>query len=301
MLLTTMMTKTVTSHHVFKNIKTKLHNGLIKTKSNAKKQKLLVCTAIAFLSMMVLFDDLTLRNHERRKLKCMQKRKAILNQFKLPPSSPLPLEGVSGDVQEQDRSLFDRFLAEFDEECDQPYPADVIDIISFTADSPVAQEEPMFDIAQEPDEVDISAIATDDGDFVLAPEQPGDNTLDETERDLVTSFYPEIYDADEAFAKASTSDEGTIAYVVATTACPVDSSYQPPNEGTIGDPESGPDLYEASAVIKAQVCAMTEQAAATSDTSATRALSSNTSATRRLGKPRKLVDQISPADMFYTM
>lgn len=292
-----MMTKTVTSHHVFKNIKTKLHNGLIKTKSTAKKQKLLVCTAIAFLAMMmVLFDDLALRKHERRKLKCMLKRKAILDQFKMPPSSPFILEGVSGDVQEeQDRSLFDRFLAEFYEECDQPYPADVIDIILFTADSPVAQEEPMFDIAQEPDEVDISAIATDDGDFILAPEQPGDNTLDETERDLVTSFYPEIYEADEAFAKSSTSDEGTIAYVVATMACPVDSSYQPPNEGIIGNPESGPDLYEASAVIKAQVCAMTEVIPVLP------VLSSNTSATRRLGKPRKLVDQISPADMFYTM
>ena len=87
--------------------------------------------------------------------------------------------------------------------------------------------------------------------------------------------------------RRTADDKGTIAYVVCITGCP--EWYE--HAGTVGasdEPIIATDFYEASAILKAEVREMTEQA----------------NAVRRLGQTRKLRrlgDQLSAAEMNYTM
>ncbi len=97
----------------------------------------------------------------------------------------------------------------------------------------------------------------------------------------MTVYDPVAYDAESAVREASRKDLDTIAYVVTLTGCP--GWYEIREEPILAS-----DLYEESAILKAEVCENTEAAATN----------------RRLGKTRKLAelgDRPSAAEMNYTM
>ena len=103
---------------------------------------------------------------------------------------------------------------------------------------------------------------------------------------MVESFEVNLTDYDPEIAVLrATIDEQTIAYVVSLTGCPV---WYEPGVDTTGEPDAGSELYEASAILKSEVCTITDTAASN----------------RKLGLTRKLVelgDRQSAADMEYTM
>ena len=103
---------------------------------------------------------------------------------------------------------------------------------------------------------------------------------------MVESFEVNLTDYDPEIAvERATVDDQTIAYVVCLTGCPV---WYEPAVDTTSEPDAGSDLYEASAILKSEVCAVTDKAAEN----------------RKLGRTRKLDelgDRQSAADMEYTM
>jgi len=119
-------------------------------------------------------------------------------------------------------------------------------------------QDPNFDIAASADTNLVAIVpGTPDNEVDLSPVIEGDAALDEAGRGLMKSYDPIIYGAAEAIAKASTNDQGTIAYLVAHTGC---SEWHDPASEAADEPASATDLYEASAVFKSQVCEMTDQA-----------------------------------------
>lgn len=170
------------------------------------------------------------------------------------------------------------------DDCDTTYPPGAQDSVVHSSDSPIALEEPPFDIAAEESEFRND----DEASFILAPNSPEDNILDETERALVSVYDPQEYDPEAAVLRASDRDADTIAYTVFVTGCP--ELYQPSGQDIEEEPGSGSDLYEASAILKAQVCEMTDEAVIS----------------RRLRRTRKLrqledSNQLSAVEMNYTM
>ena len=119
-------------------------------------------------------------------------------------------------------------------------------------------QDPNFDIADTADaDLVVIAFGTPDNEVDLSPGTEGDTALDIAERGLMNSYEPITYGAAEALAKASTTDQGTIAYLVAHTGC---SEWRDAATEAAGEPASATDLYEASAVFRSQVCEMTDQA-----------------------------------------
>jgi len=186
--------------------------------------------------------------------------------------------------------IIDRFLG-YDglDLCDTIFPDSTVNTVVIPADSAEAQEEPDFLVSAPDENSTVSSIESDDGEILLVPVATGnDELLDESERELITSYEAQFYNATIAIDKASTEDQDTIAYLVPLTCC---EDFQQVS-GTTGytSINSGAELYEASAVLKTEVCQMTEQAATN----------------RRLGKTRKLrkleeIGQLSAAEMDYTM
>ena len=219
--------------------------------------------------------------------------------------------------------LFVDRLLEFDENlCETTYPDDAVDEVSYTADSEEAQKEPTFTVGDNVTDEDgiVSDLRSEDGEVILSPNSDQDPTLDETERTLINSFESEKVYIVPDDAVPSTKDQDTIAYVVPLCSC---TEWNEPSgeDNTIDEIETideinginetikdinginktdteeprdetvlGSELYEASAVIKSQVCEMTEESAEN----------------RRLGKTQKLrkleeIGQLSAAEMGYTM
>jgi hypothetical protein len=250
----------------------------------SKKFNRMVCPLVAFacLSMALLNREyVSIISHARR-LKCRSRSNSAVNGTENGDEEPRYLSKFD--------SLIDRILeTEGPDLCDTPFPAGAVDTVFFTADSAEAQEEPAFVVApSDPDLYTVTTLQSENGVFLLVPFSDEGQTLDETERDLISTYETQIYDAATAVAKATTEDEDTIAYVVTLTGCA--EWYHPPGSADTGETVLGAELYEASAVIKTQVCEMTDQAAAN----------------RRLGKTRKLrkleeTGQLSAAEMGYTM
>ena len=260
------------------------------TTVSKKFKKVLVLVALSCLSLALL-ENFAMSTNDRRHLKCMNKRGGSNDGL----LSPTPVIYTGGDeARYLSKVKFEQFVDRLLEvgggdNCDTPYPADAEDTVAFASDSVVAQQEPAFDVVPEyPDEVDISEVETNDGEIILAPKTAQDKILDETERDLISVYDPLVYDPENATARATTDDADTIAYVVAATGCP--GWYQVSDADVVDEPDMGSDLYEASAVLKCEVCEVTEEAATA----------------RRLGKTRKLrqledTGQLSAAEMNYTM
>jgi hypothetical protein len=202
----------------------------------------------------------------------------------------------------------DRLLELDDTLCKTIYPDDAIDEVSFPANSTEAQKEPEFTVGIDPyvdpnpgadddyieeivDET-VSNITTDDGDYVIAPGGTRSDAPPKTPRyyehlalsEAEIALFNSLVTPDETSyevaedAVPSTADQDTIAYVLTLTGHD-DTEYI-----------SGTELYETSAVIKAQVCEITEESASN----------------RQLGKTQKLrkleeIGQLSAAEMDYTM
>ena len=253
-----------------------------------KFKKVLALVAFTCLSLTVLDNSVTSvndLNDRRRKLMCK-------NHGSNKSKNARTLAAEVEEVRELSNfeKFVDRLLVDPDnEDCDTSYPSNAADTVTFSADSVVAMQEPVFDVAPEnPDDVDTSEVVNDEGVILLAPETNSDSILDETERGLITTYDPQTYVSEIEIARASVDDEGTIAYVTCSTGCP--EWYQPSGENIANEPILGSDLYEASAILKCQSCAMTDESAAA----------------RRLGKTRKLrqladTGQLSAAEMNFTM
>lgn len=163
-------------------------------------------------------------------------------------------DGVATDVQRRLRcaAIGHRSLA--GDGIANPCSVTIFDVPEFFTSVQV----PNFDIAASADTNLVPiAVGTPDNEVDLSPGTEGDAALDVAERGLMNSYDPIIYGAAEAIAKASTTDQGTIAYLVAHTGC---SEWHDPATEAAGEPASATDLYEASAVFKSQVCEMTDQA-----------------------------------------
>jgi hypothetical protein len=124
----------------------------------------------------------------------------------------------------------------------------------------VANTEPTFEVAQaeEPE-----PLVNDLGEYVLEPaynegflEAPDPIVV--TQRALLNTYDPVIYDPLDAELRVTEEDADSIAYTVALDAC---QSWYEDVEDT-APPDLGSDLYEAAAIIKSQVCETTELAVA---------------------------------------
>ena len=183
----------------------------------------------------------------------------------------------------------------YDDPCITSYPDKAQEIV-LAPDSDKALEEPTFDTIPENDDDSMFALSEgDDGKYILSPESEGDSLLDEAEFDLMDSYEPRAYDPERAIAEAIPDDKNAIGYIVVATECPELEQSSPSEGSPSGDynenePVIATDLYEASAVMKAEVCEITEKAVTA----------------RRLGHTRKLrqledLNQLSAAEMNYTM
>uniref|UniRef100_A0A7S3V745 Uncharacterized protein n=1 Tax=Chaetoceros debilis TaxID=122233 RepID=A0A7S3V745_9STRA len=100
------------------------------------------------------------------------------------------------------------------------------------------------------------AYNDEDHNFLLPPDKIGDvsNVIDEAVN-LYKSFPQRSYDSDTAKKAARNETTSSIGYILPLDQCPewdFDCS---------GQPQKGRDLYEASAIIKSQICDVTEIAA----------------------------------------
>ena len=147
-------------------------------------------------------------------------------------------------------------LSPGDGPCVTEYPVNAPDEVTFDAESPQANLEPSFEVAQE--EVPLPPV-NDLGEYILEPARSDgfvEAPVVESQVDVLDTFVPEIYDPDEAVLRSLDNDAGTTAYAVAITGCP--TWY----EDTTVAPDTGSELYELAAVVKSQVCETTEIAAA---------------------------------------
>ena len=243
-----------------------------------RKSRAIVCIGIVGFSSLIFLEGLA--TSSQRRLNCRT-------------ISDFDQGSVIGPDGEESRNLgpsftmFDRLLqlGAVEDPCITSFPVTAQETV-LAADSPVALAEPTFAIVPADDDA-VFGFLSDDTVINIVPETVGDTVLDAAERDLVQSYEPVTYDPVVAEAKATTNDADTIAYVVSITGCP--EWYEPGSEVGIADaPIIANDLYEASAILKSEVCEMTEQA----------------EIARRLGHTRKLVqlgDQLSAAEMNYTM
>jgi hypothetical protein len=144
--------------------------------------------------------------------------------------------------------------------CITDYPPNAPDVVAYDADSAVANTEPTFEVAQaeEPE-----PLVNDLGEYVLEPaynegflEAPDPIVV--TQRALLNTYDPVIYDPLDAELRVTEEDADSIAYTVALDAC---QSWYEDVEDT-APPDLGSDLYEAAAIIKSQVCETTELAVA---------------------------------------
>lgn len=243
-----------------------------------KGRVILSLCALSFVSIAFVEE---LSNVSQRRLACVR----TLSEENL--GNPEDLRHLSkfGDVV--DRVLN---LVSDDSPCTTLFPESVEEVVEDPSQAEGAypgMDEPDFDVTTEDYFKDVD-IADLDEVFILAPQDNDNNVvinIDVAERNLVTSFEPEVYDPIEAEANASTNDSNTVAYIVPLVGCP--DSYAPPVDGT-SEPEISSDLYEASAVLKCAVCETTEAA----------------QTARRLGETRKLADlgdTPSAAEMEYSM
>lgn len=245
----------------------------------AKRFKGLLCL-VAFACLSIVTLDYCIALKETRRLKCLSRSNGAID------DNGDDVRNLSSIAKLVDRILEIEGL----ELCDTSFPKDALDNVAFEADSEVAEAEPLFLVVPEdPDASNLSTLLTIDGTFLLFDTNGAERTLGDAERNLISTYSPEVYVAEVAIATATTEDKDTIAYVVTTTACT--EWYQPGGVNKIaGEVEMGSELYEASAVLKTQVCEMTDLAATN----------------RRLGKTRKLrkleeTGQLSAAEMDYTM
>ena len=106
------------------------------------------------------------------------------------------------DLQEYDPRTLAALGLE-DEPCITNYPGEVGEVV-LDPDSEEALEEPTFPLIPENDDDSLfPAYETDDDKSVLSPESEGDPLiLDEAEFNLMDSYEPEIYNADDAIANA---------------------------------------------------------------------------------------------------
>ncbi len=280
--------------------------------SKNKLRKVISVLLIASVTMLVINDTMIATLSHARRLRC---RSRVENGSGLVNTAP----NTKGD-ELRHLSKYDLFvdrLLEFDENlCETTYPDDAVDEVSYTADSEEAQREPSFTVGDNVTDEDgiVSDLRSEDGEVILTPDSDQDVTLDESERNLISSFESETKYVAPDDAVPSTKDQNTIAYVVPLCGCT--EWYDPSGEDntineieaideingineTIKDinatnneqpPVLGSELYEASAVIKSQVCEMTEESAEN----------------RRLGRTQKLrkldeIGQLSAAEMGYTM
>ncbi len=180
--------------------------------------------------------------------------------------------------------------------CIVSYPEMVEDFV-LSPDSEEAKEEPTFEIIPEEDDDSVfSYLQADDGNIIITPPDTSEEQgLNDVEFDLLDSFQPQIYDPVKAVAEATPDDEDAVGYIVVATECPTLEDSEPDGvsptvESFENDPVVVTDLYEASAVLKAEVCDITEQA----------------ETARQLGQTSKLrqletLRVLSAAEMNYTM
>jgi len=243
-----------------------------------KGRVILSLCAISFVSI-AFFEELS--NVSQRRLACVR---TLTEEYS---GNPDDIRHLSKFGEVVDRVLN---LVSDESPCTTLFPDDVEEVVEDpgTAESAYpGMDEPDFDITTEDYFSDVD-IADLDEVFILAPQDNDNNVvidIDIAERNLITSFEPQIYDPIEADANASTNDSNTVAYIVPLVGCP--DSYEPPVDGT-SEPAVSSDLYEASAVLKCSVCETTEAA----------------QTARRLGETRKLADLgdlPSAAEMEYSM
>ena len=181
----------------------------------------------------------------------------------------LKCKTVGGEAADTKRELssfegfIDRILAAegIENPCQTDYPLDAPDVIIYDSLSPQANQEPKFEVVSDgplQPEVDTS------GAYAIEP--PRSDGLDEppleyTQRELLDTYNPDVYDPEERILSSSENDADTIAYTVALTAC--QSWYHDTGE-TAETPDAGSDLYEVAAVLKSQACENTEIAIARS-------------------------------------
>ena len=154
--------------------------------------------------------------------------------------------------------------------------------------------EPTFDITQE--EVPVPPEANQfTGEYIIEPPNKiAQPLVEESQTEVLDTFVPEVYNPEDAFIMQDESDAGTVAYTVAITGC--EEFYQDPN--TEATPSTGTELYETTAVIKAQVCENTEIANAR-HLLRKEAMKDMSESERILKGVRKLEDYVGALD--YTM
>ena len=206
-----------------------------------KFKKVIILVAISFASLVFLED---VAKDVQRRLRCTAWN---------PGNTAIVKREGTRSLSSLGKMLADRALGEGGADpCVTYFPDDAQEFFAASVG------DPNFDIAAGVDkDLAIIPFGMPDNEVDLSPGTEGDAALDEAERGLMNTYDPIIYEAAVAIAMATTNDQGTVAYVVAHTGC--SEWYEPATEAA-DEPASATDLYEASAVIKSQVCEMTEQA-----------------------------------------
>ncbi len=216
----------------------------------------------------------------------------------LSPSGQYPRRLKCLKLNERDGTDVHRAMYEEEGPCITEYPDDAPEIVLDPEDKRVL-EDPVFDVVPETDDDAVLPPPSDadDDQYILAPDNDGDKVIDVAEVDLLDSYEPKIYDPEIAIAEWVPDDSSSIGYFVVDTECPVleepsPSPDTPPDdddyhENNLFPPE---EMYEVCAILKHQVCDVTEKA----------------EEARKLGKTSKLrqlvaLDQLSAAEMNYTM
>ncbi len=230
------------------------------------KRGFIILIFVIFLRVYLLHDGV------RRHLKCTTNTNYKIKSY--------------NDYNTLNRNLIShvlRYLQAEEDPCVTEFPINVPEYDTLSAYTDDATDDaPEFPVAADDDDTETPP---DDSEEIVPEEESAteDLPLDEAERTLQESFEPspEGYDPEDAEDRATPPDEQTIAYVTVLEGCP--EIYAPP-EQMIEDPMA--DLYEAGAVIKSEVCEVTETA----------------QTYRRLGATRKLESlSVSAAELNYTM
>ena len=219
---------------------------------SSKKVKRVIVLSLVGCAFMAFQSAMTTTSSIHRNLNCMT----------VEEKNGSKIQNIQDS--KSDLSAFEQFINRLllidssTDPCITDYPPNAPDVVAYDADSAVANAEPTFEVAQaeQPE-----PLVNDLGEYILEPtynEGFLEAPIVATQRDLLNTYDPVIYDPVDAELRVTEEDADTIAYTVALDAC---QSWYEDAEDT-APPDLGSDLYEAAAIIKSQVCETTELAVA---------------------------------------
>ena len=226
------------------------------TSPTRRSKRTLIVKACTAAFLVIFINDLLYTDHLRRKLACKRHMKKIKNG-----------QMQSGGINAHDPSsyggnfltdLIDRTLQldsiDGTSECDTIFPeAEVVPEVGTEYYAPPNVDSGLYynEVAEIPI-AEIDSVDTENLDPTALVPDAEVTTVDPVDTTLLELYEPQVYEPVDATESPPPTID-TVAYTVVITSCP--NTYEPP-DSEVTDP--GTEIFEASAMIKHEVCNATD-------------------------------------------